>query len=82
MRGAVCNSWSATPYAAVRSTATIHCSPSMASSTSAQVGLIPGVSSDQYVATLARWFGVAEAILPTIAPSLNAFSVRDLGFMV
>ena len=44
--------------------------------------LIPGVSSDQYVATLARWFGVAEANLPTIAPSLNAFSVRDLGFMI
>jgi uncharacterized protein (DUF1501 family) len=43
--------------------------------------LIPAVSSDQYVATLARWFGIADAELPTIAPSIGNFTVRDLGFM-
>jgi uncharacterized protein (DUF1501 family) len=40
---------------------------------------IPTTSSDQYAATLARWFGVAESDIPTIAPSINAFPVRDLG---
>lgn len=44
--------------------------------------LIPAVSTDQYVATLARWFGVSEANLPLIAPSLPAFPIRDLGFMI
>jgi len=43
--------------------------------------LIPGVSSDQYVATLARWFGVSEAQIPAIAPSIGNFTVQDLGFM-
>lgn len=44
--------------------------------------LIPAVSTDQYVATLARWFGVSETNLPLIAPSLPAFPIRDLGFMI
>jgi uncharacterized protein (DUF1501 family) len=43
--------------------------------------LIPSVSSDQYAATLARWFGVAEAQLPLIAPNLGNFAEHDLGFM-
>lgn len=43
---------------------------------------IPTTSSDQYAATLARWFGVADADLPTVAPSINNFAQRDLGFMV
>jgi uncharacterized protein (DUF1501 family) len=43
--------------------------------------LIPGVSSDQYVATLARWFGIADSQLPAIAPSIGNFALRDLGFM-
>jgi uncharacterized protein (DUF1501 family) len=43
--------------------------------------LIPGVSSDQYVATLARWFGVTDAQMPAIAPSIGNFAVQDLGFM-
>jgi uncharacterized protein (DUF1501 family) len=42
---------------------------------------IPEVSSDQYVATLVRWFGLAEASIPLIAPSLRNFSEQDLGFM-
>jgi uncharacterized protein (DUF1501 family) len=44
--------------------------------------MIPAVSSDQYAATLAKWFGVADASLPTIAPSIGNFPVRDLGFLI
>ena len=43
--------------------------------------MIPAVSSDQYVATLARWFGVAEAQLVSIAPAIGGFAQRDLGFI-
>jgi uncharacterized protein (DUF1501 family) len=43
---------------------------------------IPTLSSDQYAATLATWFGVAEADLPTIAPSIDNFAVRNLGFLI
>jgi uncharacterized protein (DUF1501 family) len=43
---------------------------------------IPAVSSDQYAATLARWFGVADADLPKIAPSIGNFAERDLGFLI
>jgi uncharacterized protein (DUF1501 family) len=42
---------------------------------------IPTLSSDQYAATLARWFGVPDADLATIAPSIGAFATRDLGFL-
>jgi uncharacterized protein (DUF1501 family) len=42
---------------------------------------IPTLSSDQYVATLASWFGVADADMRTIAPSIDNFAVRDLGFL-
>ena len=42
--------------------------------------IIPTTSVDQYAATLARWFGVAEADIPTIAPSLGHFTESDLGF--
>ena len=45
--------------------------------------LIPTTSSDQYAATLARWFGVtAAADLAAVAPSLGNFAQQDLGFMV
>jgi uncharacterized protein (DUF1501 family) len=44
---------------------------------------MPVVSSDQYAATLARWIGVPDANLNSIAPSLPAFgAVRDLGFLM
>ena len=32
-------------------------------------------------ATLARWFGVSDADLPKIAPSIGNFAERDLGFV-
>ena len=44
--------------------------------------MIPGVSADQYAATLARWFGIADAELPRVAPHIGNFTERDLGFMV
>ncbi len=43
--------------------------------------IIPTISADQYAATLARWFGVSDANLPQIAPNIDQFSRRDLGFM-
>jgi uncharacterized protein (DUF1501 family) len=43
--------------------------------------LIPTTSVDQYAATLARWFGVADGDLPTLFPRLSLFDTSDLGFM-
>ena len=42
---------------------------------------IPGISTDEYAATLARWFGVTDANLPLVLPNIGRFSRRDLGFM-
>jgi uncharacterized protein (DUF1501 family) len=42
---------------------------------------IPAVSSDQYVATLVRWFGLDESGISAIAPSIGNFAQKDLGFM-
>ncbi|MEP7314852.1 MAG: hypothetical protein ABI859_19890, partial [Pseudomonadota bacterium] len=42
---------------------------------------IPAVSVDQYAATLATWFGVADADLALVAPSIGNFTQRNLGFM-
>jgi uncharacterized protein (DUF1501 family) len=44
--------------------------------------MIPAVSSDQYAATLAKWFGVPDADLAKIAPSIGNFAERDLGFLI
>ena len=43
--------------------------------------MIPGVSSDQYAATLAKWFGVPESSLAAVAPNIGNFVERDLGFL-
>jgi len=43
--------------------------------------LIPTSSSDQYVATLAKWFGVDDARIAAIAPAIGNFGLRNLGFM-
>lgn len=43
--------------------------------------MIPSTSADQYAATLARWFGIEDADLSTVAPHLDNFAVRDLGFL-
>jgi uncharacterized protein (DUF1501 family) len=43
---------------------------------------IPSTSSDQFAATLAQWFGIPEADLAAVAPHLDNFVARDLGFML
>ena len=42
---------------------------------------IPTTSLDQYGATLAQWFGVPAADLPTVFPNLPNFNNQILGFM-
>ena len=42
---------------------------------------IPTTSVEQYGATLARWFGIAEADLPYVFPNIGAFGNTNLGFM-
>jgi uncharacterized protein (DUF1501 family) len=42
---------------------------------------IPTTALDQYAATLATWFGVSAANLPSIFPNLANFPTSDLGFM-
>jgi uncharacterized protein (DUF1501 family) len=42
---------------------------------------IPTTSLDQYAATLASWFGVADADLPGIFPNLANFATPKLGFV-
>jgi uncharacterized protein (DUF1501 family) len=42
---------------------------------------IPSTSVDQYAATLATWFGVANTDLPSIFPNLANFSSANLGFL-
>lgn len=43
--------------------------------------LLPTTSVDQYGATLAKWFGVADSQLAEVFPNIGNFSRRDLGFM-
>ena len=42
---------------------------------------IPSISSVQYAATLASWFGVGSSQLSSIFPGLSAFSSANLGFV-
>ncbi len=49
-----------------------------------QVGsgrLLPSVSVDQYMATLAQWFGVPAANLGSVIPRISKYTVKNLGFM-
>ena len=58
--------------------------PTVALGTAEDVGsgrLLPTTSVDQYAATLARWFGVSDTDLPTVAPHIGAFGTRNLGFL-
>lgn len=42
---------------------------------------IPTVSVEQYAATLARWYGLAEADIPLVFPNIGNFAGSNLGFM-
>ncbi len=44
--------------------------------------LIPTTSADQFAATLAKWFGIDDVDLDIVAPNIDNFAVRDLGFMI
>lgn len=43
---------------------------------------IPTTSIDQYAATLASWFGVVSADIPTIFPFIGRFQQSNMGFML
>lgn len=43
--------------------------------------IVPTTSTDQYAATLSRWFGVPDAELDGLFPNLANFASRDLGFL-
>jgi len=42
---------------------------------------LPSISSVQYAATLASWFGVTPGQMATIFPNISAFSATNLGFV-
>jgi uncharacterized protein (DUF1501 family) len=42
---------------------------------------VPSTASSQYAATLAQWFGVPAADLPTVLPSIGNFATNNLGFV-
>jgi uncharacterized protein (DUF1501 family) len=44
--------------------------------------MIPSTSADQYAATLAKWFGIQDVNLDIVAPNIDNFATRDLGFLV
>jgi len=43
--------------------------------------LIPTTAIAQYGATLAQWFGVSAANLPSVFPNIANFSSSNLGFL-
>jgi uncharacterized protein (DUF1501 family) len=43
--------------------------------------IVPTTSTDQYAATLARWFGIPDDAMNSIFPNLKNFSSRNLGFL-
>lgn len=44
--------------------------------------MIPSTSADQFAATLAKWFGIEDTDLSIVAPNIDNFLQRDLGFML
>ncbi|MBS0292028.1 MAG: DUF1501 domain-containing protein [Proteobacteria bacterium] len=43
--------------------------------------LLPGLSVDQYAATLAAWMGVSASNQASVLPNLGNYSLRNLGFV-
>lgn len=42
---------------------------------------VPSTATVQYASTLAQWFGVSVAQLPSVFPNIGAFSTNNLGFV-
>ena len=42
---------------------------------------VPTTGTMQYAATLAQWFGVTQAQLPSIFPNIGSFGTNNLGFV-
>jgi uncharacterized protein (DUF1501 family) len=42
---------------------------------------VPTTGSAQYAATLASWFGVTAAQMPTVFPNIASFPTANLGFV-
>ncbi len=42
---------------------------------------VPTIAVDQYAATLATWFGVSAADLPTVLPYVSRYPTANLGFL-
>jgi uncharacterized protein (DUF1501 family) len=42
---------------------------------------VPSTGSVQYAATLASWFGVSAAQMPSVFPNIGSFSTANLGFV-
>lgn len=58
--------------------------PNVSLTSDDQIGqgrLLPSTAVDQYVATLASWFGVANSDLATIVPRIGNYGVANLGFV-
>lgn len=58
--------------------------PEIALNTKDDVGkgrLLPTTSVDQYATTMASWFGVSASDMPLIAPNINNFNNKYLGFL-
>jgi uncharacterized protein (DUF1501 family) len=51
------------------------------SNSSARGRWIPTTSVDEYAATLAKWFGLADVDRPTVFPNIGNFNTPNLGFM-
>lgn len=51
------------------------------SGTNARGRWIPTTSNEQFAATLARWYGLPDADLPTVFPKISNFANTNLGFM-
>lgn len=43
---------------------------------------LPSTAVDQYAATLAKWFGVADSDLSLVVPNAGNFNDTDIGFML
>ena len=43
--------------------------------------LLPTTSVDQFAATLAKWFGVADSDMSLVLPNIGNFTPTNLGFM-